>query len=328
VTIVLGVDGGGTKTHAAIASDDGTLLGLGRSGPSNWEDVGIDAAAAAIKASVREALANAHIEPAAVVSSVFGLAGVDFPSDEQKMGGIPLALGIHTPCRILNDSFVALRAGANHPWGVVVIAGTGSVVAGRNPTGETARTFGLGPMFGDFGSGTDVSTEAITAVAAQLTGQGPKTLLSERLCEVTNTATPMAFLEGVARGSIPDSIYAGSVVEVAEAGDLTARRILEHAGSSLGDAAGHVARRLSLDGSEFEIVLTGGMFRNDSRLLTSAFEYTLKRYARFARPARLEVPPIVGAVLLALELIDLPTDPDLHTRLAVACNDALRERDG
>jgi N-acetylglucosamine kinase-like BadF-type ATPase len=327
VNVVLGVDGGGTKTHAVLAAQDGTLLGLGRSGPSNWEDTGIDAAAAALKAAVREAFGHAHIEPAAVAGAVFGLAGVDFPSDEEKMSGIPLALRIHTPCRIVNDSFVALRAGANHPWGVVVIAGTGSVVAGRNPAGETARTLGLGPMFGDFGSGTDVSAEAITAVAAQLTGQGPRTLLTERLCAVTESASAMAFIEGVARGRIPNWGYSSTVVEAADAGDLVARRILEHAGSSLGDAAGHIARRLSMDGSEFEIVLTGGMFRNDSRILTSALEHTVKRCARFARLVRLEVPPVVGAVLLGLELIDLPTDPDLHMRLAVACNDALRQRD-
>ena len=326
MTVVLGVDGGGTKTHATIADGDGALLGFGMSGPSNWEDVGIDAAAAALKAAVREALADAGTGPADIEATMFGLAGVDFPSDEERMSGIPIALGIHTPSRIVNDSFVALRAGTNHPWGVVVIAGTGSVVAGRNPAGETARTFGLGPMFGDFGSGTDVSAEAITAVAAEFKGHGPRTALTERLCEATDSASPMEFLENVARGRIPDAGYAVLVVAAADAGDLAARRILEHAGSSLGDAAGHVARRLSMDESEFELVLTGGMFRNDSRILTSALEYTLKRYARFARPARLEAPPVVGAVLLALELIDRPTDPELHTRLAVASNDALRRR--
>jgi N-acetylglucosamine kinase-like BadF-type ATPase len=328
VTIALGVDGGGTKTHAAIAAEDGTLLGLGRSGPSNWEDVGIEGASAALKAAVREALGHSRVDPDAVAGTVFGLAGVDFPSDEEKMSGIPLALGIHTPCRIVNDSFVALRAGATQPWGVVVIAGTGSVVSGRNPAGETARTFGLGPMFGDFGSGTDVSAEAITAVAAHLTGQGPPTMLTDRLCEVTESGTPMAFLEGVARGWIPNWGYASAVVEVADAGDLAARLILEHAGSSLGNAAGHIARRLSMDRSAFEIVLTGGMFRNKSPILTSALEYTVRNFARFAKPARLEVPPVVGAVLLGFELIDLPTDPDLQERLAVACNGALRERDG
>jgi len=328
VTVVLGVDGGGTKTHAAIADGDGAVLGFGMSGPSNWEDVGIEAAAAALKAAVREAFAEAGRGSAEIEATIFGLAGVDFPSDEERMSGIPIALGIATPCRIINDSFIALRAGANHPWGVVVIAGTGSVVSGRNPAGETARTFGLGPVFGDFGSGTDVSAEAITAVAAQLTGRGPRTALTERLCEVTESASPMAFLEGVARGRLPDVGYANVVFAAADAGDLAARRILEHAGSSLGDAAGHVAQRLSMDGSEFELVLTGGMFRNDSRILTSALEFTVKRYARFARPARLEAPPVVGAVLLALELIDRPTDSDLHARLALSSNEALRRRAG
>ena len=59
-----------------------------------------------------------------------------------------------------------------------------------------------------------------------------------------------------------------------------------------------------------------------------ALEFTVKRYARFARPARLEAPPVVGAVLLALELIDRPTDSHLHARLALASNEALRRRAG
>ena len=56
----------------------------------------------------------------------------------------------------MNDSFIALRAGARAPWGVVVIAGTGTVAAGRNRAGETFRTLGLGRLLGDEGSASDV----------------------------------------------------------------------------------------------------------------------------------------------------------------------------
>ena len=208
------------------------------------------------------------------------------------MGGI---------CRILNDSFVALRAGTNHPWGVVVLAGTGSVVAGRNPAGETFRTLGLGPMFGDDSSASEISEAAVGAVAAQELGRGPHTELSTRMCELTETATPMALLEAVARGSVDQRRFAPTVIEVAERGDLVARRLLEHAGSTLGDLAGHVARRLQMDDSEFELVLAGNMFRTDSRIMRAALEATVKRSARFAYPVTLEAPPVVGAVLLALE---------------------------
>jgi N-acetylglucosamine kinase-like BadF-type ATPase len=326
VTIVLGVDGGGTKTHAAVADERGTLLGFGMSGPSNWEDGGFEAASAALKAAIREAMDGAGLGPEEIEASVFGLAGIDFPSDAEGMSGVTDAVGLVGTNRIVNDSFVALRAGTNHPWGVVVISGTGSVVAGRNPAGETFRTLGVGAIFGDDASASEVSQAALGAVAADLLGRGPHTSLSDRLCALTGTSGPIELIEGVARGRIPDSQFAPAVVEAAEHGDLAARRILEQAGASLGDLAGHVARRLSMDGSEFELVLAGGMFRSGSRIMRAALEATVKRSARFAFTVTLEAPPVVGAALLALEETPATVDAECHARLAVASIEALNRR--
>jgi N-acetylglucosamine kinase-like BadF-type ATPase len=328
MAIVLGVDGGGTGTHAAIADDSGRVLGFGKSGAANWEDVGIDAAGAALRAAVREAFIESGVGPADIASTAFGRAGIDFPSDELKMGGIAAALGITTGVQMLNDSFVALRAGANQPWGVVVICGTGSVVAGKNPAGETFRTLGLGPVYGDYGSGTDVSESAIAAVAAQVTGKGPRTALTERMCEVTGTASAMDLIEGLARGRIDETRFAPAVFEVADRGDRVARRLLEDAGARLGDTAGLIAERLQMEDSEFELVMTGAMFRFDSRVLSTALEASVKRRARLARPVRLEAPPVVGALLLALEAIGSSTDPELHASLAMGCNEAMQRRFG
>src|ERR671930_2022702 len=120
---VLGVEGGGSHTHAVVAELDGRLLGAaGSRDPSNWEDVGIEAAGAAIKACVRFSLSSSGVAPGEVASSVFALAGVDFPIDELRLSGIPEALGLQPPGRIVNDAFAALRAGASNPFGVVVVA--------------------------------------------------------------------------------------------------------------------------------------------------------------------------------------------------------------
>jgi N-acetylglucosamine kinase-like BadF-type ATPase len=328
VTIVLGVDGGGTKTHAAVADGRGEVLGFGMSGPSNWEDAGFEGASAAVKASVREALSLAGTEAATVERSVFGLAGIDFASDEQKMQGVQAALGLGGECHIVNDSFVALRAGTNHPWGIVVVAGTGSVISGRNPAGETFRTFGLGPTFGDEGSATEISQAAVTAVAGQLIGRAPKTTLLGLMSAAAGIEDPMALIEGLARGRVDEASFASIVFEAAEGGDLVARRILEHAGAALGDLAGFVARRLRMDGSEFELVLAGGMFRTQSRIMRSALEATLRRSARFAQPVQLEAPPVAGAVLLAMEFAAVPADRDIHVRLALGSIEALNRRVG
>ena len=51
--LLLGVDGGGSKTHALVADGEGRLLGFGRSGGSNYEAVGIAQAKKALAAACR-----------------------------------------------------------------------------------------------------------------------------------------------------------------------------------------------------------------------------------------------------------------------------------
>jgi len=53
---VLGVDGGGSKTHALVADERGELLGFASSGRSNWEDIGLAAAEAALAGAIGGAL--------------------------------------------------------------------------------------------------------------------------------------------------------------------------------------------------------------------------------------------------------------------------------
>jgi N-acetylglucosamine kinase-like BadF-type ATPase len=80
MALVLGVEGGGSHTHAVVADTERGVLGAaGSMDPSNWEDVGFEAASAAIRACVREVLGDAGCAPADIAASVFGLAGVDFP---------------------------------------------------------------------------------------------------------------------------------------------------------------------------------------------------------------------------------------------------------
>ena len=112
MTTVLGVDGGGRKTYAIVANALGELMGAAASGPSNWELVGIDGARDAIAGAANAALVEAGIERSALDASVFGLAGVDWPSDLDRLDAVIDPIGLSGARRIVNDSFVALRAGS------------------------------------------------------------------------------------------------------------------------------------------------------------------------------------------------------------------------
>lgn len=315
---VLGVDGGGSKTHALVADERGEVLGFASSGRSNWEDTGLEAAGAALAEAIGGALAAAQVPPGALAASAFGLAGLDWDPDRPMLGALLDPLGLAGPRRLENDSFIALRAGASRPFGVVVIAGTGHVAAGRDPAGRTVRTLGLGPMYGDFGSATDVAEEAVRAVADAYTGRGPATSLSRLLPPLAGCASAEQLLQRLSRGLVPLPEAAPLVLQEAEAGDPACRQIVLHAGASLGESAAVVARRLGLGGQRFEMVMAGGLFRSRNRLLEGVLVDTMARQAPQAVPVHLTCRPVVGAALDALDLAGLPTDPGVRDRLVAS----------
>jgi N-acetylglucosamine kinase-like BadF-type ATPase len=315
VSLVLGVDGGGSKTHALVADARGEVLGFASAGRSNWEDIGLEAAGAALAEAVGGALAGAGVAPAELAASAFGLAGLDWDSDRPMLGALVDPLGLGGPRRLENDSFIALRAGTSRPFGVVVIAGTGHVAAGRNPAGRTFRTFGLGPMYGDFGSATDVAEEAVRAVADAWTGRGPATSLSRLLPPLAGCGGPDELLQALSRGLVALPAAAPLVLAEAEAGDPAAQEIVNRAGTSLGEAAALVAGRLDLGQAPFEVVMAGGLFAGRSQLLETTLVEILHRVAPRATPVHLRCKPVVGAALEALDLGGLATTPEVRDRL-------------
>lgn len=76
MTLVLGVDGGGSKTTAAIMNESGRILGTGTAGSSNFDDNGFKVATANLGAAVQAAIRKAKLEPQAFDAVFLGLGGV------------------------------------------------------------------------------------------------------------------------------------------------------------------------------------------------------------------------------------------------------------
>ncbi len=320
MTIVLGVDGGGSKTHLAICDESGAVLGAATSGPSNWETVGLRGASDAIGDAIEKALAASGVRRDQIEAAVFGLAGVDWPSDIERLETALAPLRLECPSTIMNDSYIALRAGARAPWGVVVIAGTGTVVAGRSRGGETFRTLGLGRLLGDDGSASDVAEQVIRAVARAYVGRGPATSLSDGLLKLTGADSVAQMLEEYSRGGEGELNAAPLALEHAAHGDAVAIGIVEWAAAELGGAAATVARRLDKEDGPYELVLSGGLFRGGGELL----ETLISRSVPTALLTRLEAPPVTGAVLMALEAVGGRPTPDVHERVSRALNSSFR----
>ncbi|HHX63444.1 MAG TPA: ATPase, partial [Chloroflexi bacterium] len=211
----------------------------------------------------------------------------------------------------------ALRAGARRGYGIVIIAGTGTTVAGIGRDGRRFRTFGEGRMTGDIGGAGDIVWMAVQAVARAYTGRGKPTALTERLLEIADVPDTVALMETLMRGD-RHMLHAGHapiVFEVATAGDPVACGIIREAGAELGANAAAVARRLSLCDDPFELVLAGGVFRSNHPLLIETILERVRAAAPRVEPLRLHAPPVAGSVLLAMDADGRSPAPQIHDRL-------------
>lgn len=303
--LLLGVDGGGTKTDALLADDAGEVVGRGRAGPSNHEHVGFPQAGSNLVAAVRQALQHAGAAAGDLRASAWGLSGLDWPSDQGGYSAqlAPLLLG--GPTVLVNDAFVALRVGAAGGVGIVVNSGTGVIAAGRTADGRTFRTLGIGAGFGDWGSGPDIVTEAVHAVAREHVGLGRPTALTTRCLERAGTDAVEQFLEQAWRqqrsGLTPTDVWA-----VAATGDPVAVDIADRVAASLAGAAGAVARKLGLDApgtAPFDVVLSGGVLAAGDPVLEERMRARLAALVPAGRPVRQRLRPVVGGVLLAADAV-------------------------
>src|SRR5205085_1053788 len=139
----VGVDGGATKTDAVVVDASGRVLGVGRSGGSNWEVCGLDGAFAAVQEALEAGLTAAGVALDAVDAAAFALAGCDWPSDHERLSTALAPLGVPGDVSIVNDAVGALRAGTDEPFGIASVAGTGGSTTGRNRAGDRFRTLAI-----------------------------------------------------------------------------------------------------------------------------------------------------------------------------------------
>jgi len=133
--IVLGVDGGGTKTRAVVVGARRRVLGEGEAGPSNPLRVGVNEAAHAVREAAERACAEAGVRRIEVVAAEVGLAGVKRADIRERMRAALSELGIKS-IEVVTDADIALYGATEGKPGLVIIAGTGSQTATLSRWGD------------------------------------------------------------------------------------------------------------------------------------------------------------------------------------------------
>jgi N-acetylglucosamine kinase-like BadF-type ATPase len=248
--VLLGVDGGGTKTHALVADANGHTLGVGHAGSSNHHTVGVAAAVRAIRAAVGAARAQAGLAVDQVADAAsFGLAGMDTERDIALMTDALVPTSLAARAEIVNDTELVLAAGTPDGIGVALLSGTGSISFGRNAAGAVARTGGWGYLLGDEGSGYAIGLAALRSCTQTADGRADAhALLAAVLAhwQLARAEDLLARVYGPQTTHTDIARIAEIVVALADAADPHAARMLDAAAFSLARMAETVAKRLAL----------------------------------------------------------------------------------
>jgi len=308
--LVLGVDGGGTKSHLAFFDAGGNCVSAITYGALNHEVM--KGAYKELDERLRELLPRAAKDAGVslddIAFAVFGLAGVDTNAQQVLISDMITKIGLKDQITC-NDAVLGVPAGCPDCTGICAINGTGFKLAAIDHKGNAMETCGLGSFTDDFGGGNWYGHRTVGTVYNELYKLGRPTVMREMIFELLGITRREDYLEVFTdlyhNGKI-DSVALNSIVfDAAALGDAVAVGLLEESAEQY---AGAIARLImDMDfpvDKTVHVTLAGSVFvkqkvnilhdlikmRVDDALSGHPVEYN-----------RLDAPPVAGAVMWAAQ---------------------------
>ena len=307
--IVIGVDGGGSKTRVLVGTAEGEVLAT-VDGPKSAVSPGQAARSADVIADLVSRALSEIAQPGTVFPRVLycGVAGTGREEERRALHAALDAKELAEEVVIDSDGLIAMYDAFDDRPGILLVVGTGSIAYGRSPAGEIVRCGGWGPAFGDEGSGGWIGRRALGIVAASSDGREPATallfpILAATQCEDVEDLIPWA----AAADARAFATLAPVVFSTAAAGDQRANALITLAAEELVLHIRALARQLFTDErAAVAVALSGGLMDRGSPL-RKRLEQRLRSAVPGASLRAEEVLPARGALRAAARRIHLPT---------------------
>lgn len=298
--VVLGIDGGGTRTRACLQAE-GRILSHCEGESIKRARVGAEAAEANLRGLLGSLFAQAGVEGAQ--AATVGLAGAGMPGVAASIEAVLRNFGIPL-CEVIGDEVIALDAAFRGGVGILQIAGTGSNTIGRAANGSRETSGGWGSRLGDEGSGYWIGLHSVRR-ALLAYDRGLPTQILDQVGALWGTSTIEELVNIGDKTPGPDFAALTPIVNaLALEGDAVACAVLQQAAADLVDSVLLVRDKLRRNHAiteEVPVAWTGGVL-DQMPLVRDAFFAGLRAAAPAMPVAQEQVKALEGALWRAQRL--------------------------
>jgi len=298
--VVLGIDGGGTRTRAAIAEGE-KILAFAENGSIKRLRVGAEVAEQNLRALLSDVYRQAGVS--GVRAACAGVASAIMPGVQEWIQAVFAEVGVERS-EVVGDEFIALDAAFKGGAGILQIAGTGTNCIGRAPDGGRETAGGWSSRLGDEGSGYWIGLHAVRRALRAHDREEPTRIL-EVVRKIWNTPTMEELVNLGDSTPGPDfAALAPAISQLAEEGDAVALGVLQQAAADLVESVllvrAKLRRKHSLSG-EVPVAWIGSVI-GKARIVREGFFAGLRAAAPDMPVFDHEVNGIDGAIWRAQRL--------------------------
>ncbi|MBM7096559.1 hypothetical protein JSY36_12460 [Bacillus sp. H-16] len=299
----IGIDGGGTKSKLMIKDREDQAVFSCTTGATNPTAVSLGIITERLSQLFNQTPSSFKEQ---AVSLCFGMSGFSALSQEDIQtiqAHIKTKLNPEAFVTVTNDAVTALYSGTQGNSGIAVIAGTGSVVYGKDESGNEARAAGWGYMFDHSGSGFGIGKAALKAVMNEADSGMALSSFSEMILQSLSADNPRDIVTCLNHSQDPRhdvASLAPAVFSLYEQGNQAAEQLISQAAEDIYDSIQKVRGRLFTEQKAVTLVCTGSLFQKQQALFDALTRLTDTKGYRLSIP---KAEPVEGAVYAAWEAV-------------------------
>ena len=299
----LGLDGGGTKTKCVLTDEDLNILYESQGNASNFLMQGTEPVCQTIYNLIKDSLDSQNLKFENITSVVLGTTGAGRRTDaellENSFKKFLSQRGISLNFRVESDARIALEGAFSGKPGSILIAGTGSIMFGKDKNSNIHRVGGFGRFIGDEGSGFFIGKLGLQAAAKSFDGRGRETILTQMLKENFNISDPSSLITEIYKNNFDIASVTPFVIKAAALKDEVCLEIIN---SQVEELLLHIKSMYRLLAEEKMKLSLIGSTITTSNFYADLFKSKIKVELEYVELIEPELPPALGAALMAKNL--------------------------